>query len=340
MDFGALSPEINSGRMYSGPGSGPMHSAAAAWDRLADDLYSSAAYFNWVITGLTGEGWLGPSSLSMAAATAPYAAWMTNTAAHAEQAAAQARAAAAAYESAFSMVVPPPVVTANRDLLASLASSSFFGQHAHTIAATEECYEKMWAQDASTMYRYAASSATASSLASFTSPRGGPPAAPAAPGVSIELSRLTSALPRVLKSLAQPWQSPSPVSALAGLGMPTRFLPALPASGREFVCQSGASGSADITDLSAPAQEPLVSLVIGRARGIGRLSVPSGWSGAAIRKGRVTTMWRGERGSLISEISVDEPETLSTGTDGYGDAALVQWAPPPRYPRPAGWRRA
>ncbi|WP_203115967.1 PPE domain-containing protein, partial [Mycobacterium canetti] len=24
MDFGALPPEINSGRMYSGPGSGPM----------------------------------------------------------------------------------------------------------------------------------------------------------------------------------------------------------------------------------------------------------------------------------------------------------------------------
>jgi hypothetical protein len=337
MDFGALPPEINSGRMYSGPGSGPMHSAAAAWDRLADDLYCSAAYFNWVISGLTSEGWLGPSSLSMTAATAPYAAWMTNTAAHAEQAAAQARTAAAAYESAFSMVVPPPVVTANRALLASLASSSFFGQHAHTIAATEECYEKMWAQDASTMYRYAASSAAASSLASFTSPRGG---TQAAPGVQVELSQLTSALPRVLKALAQPWQSNSPVSTLAGLGMPTRFLLAMPASGREFVCQSGASGSADITDLSAPAREPVASLVIGRARGIGRLSVPSGWIGAAIRKGRVTTMWRGERGSLISEVLVDEPETLSTGTDGCGDPALAQWAPLPRYPRPAGWRRA
>ncbi|WP_155731734.1 PPE domain-containing protein, partial [Mycobacterium avium] len=31
MDFGALPPEINSGRMYAGPGSGPLMAAAAAW---------------------------------------------------------------------------------------------------------------------------------------------------------------------------------------------------------------------------------------------------------------------------------------------------------------------
>ncbi len=35
MDFGALPPEINSGRMYCGPGSGPMLAAAAAWDGAA-----------------------------------------------------------------------------------------------------------------------------------------------------------------------------------------------------------------------------------------------------------------------------------------------------------------
>ena len=34
-DFGALPPEINSIRMYTGPGSGPMMAAAAARNNLA-----------------------------------------------------------------------------------------------------------------------------------------------------------------------------------------------------------------------------------------------------------------------------------------------------------------
>jgi hypothetical protein len=42
MDFGLLPPEINSGRMYSGAGSGPMLAASAAWDGLAAELGSTA----------------------------------------------------------------------------------------------------------------------------------------------------------------------------------------------------------------------------------------------------------------------------------------------------------
>lgn len=45
LDFGALPPEINSGRMYAGPGSGPLLAAAAAWDALAAELYSAAASY-------------------------------------------------------------------------------------------------------------------------------------------------------------------------------------------------------------------------------------------------------------------------------------------------------
>jgi hypothetical protein len=73
-------------------------------------LGSAASYYRSGIAGLTGGPWLGPASVSMAAAAAPYVAWMTTTAAPAEQTGTQATAAAAAYEAAFAMTVPPPVI--------------------------------------------------------------------------------------------------------------------------------------------------------------------------------------------------------------------------------------
>ena len=43
MDFGGLPPEINSGRMYAGPGSGPMLASAAAWASLGAEMNSAAS---------------------------------------------------------------------------------------------------------------------------------------------------------------------------------------------------------------------------------------------------------------------------------------------------------
>ncbi|REN98216.1 PPE domain-containing protein, partial [Mycobacterium tuberculosis] len=48
MDFGALPPEINSARIYSGPGSRPLMQAAAAWQRLANELTATAASYSSV----------------------------------------------------------------------------------------------------------------------------------------------------------------------------------------------------------------------------------------------------------------------------------------------------
>src|SRR5271157_5136651 len=167
LDFGALPPEINSARMYAGPGSGSMITAAASWEGLAADLRSQAASYSSVVSGLTSDGWRGPASASMAAAAAPYAAWMNTTAAQAEQTADQAKAAVSAYEAAFSATVPPPVVAANRTQLASLVATNFLGQNTPAIAATEAHYAEMWAQDAVAMYGYAGSSAAASTLTQF-----------------------------------------------------------------------------------------------------------------------------------------------------------------------------
>lgn len=169
MDFGALPPEINSARIYAGPGSGPMLAAAPAWETLDAELYSTATSYQSAIAELTAGPWLGPAAATMAAAAAPYVAWLRIAAEQAEQAGNQAIAAAAAYEAAFAETVPPPVVAANRALLAALIAANFFGQNTSAIATTEAQYSEMWAQDAGAMQSYATSSA-ATSLTPFQSP--------------------------------------------------------------------------------------------------------------------------------------------------------------------------
>ena len=81
MDYLLLPPEVNSGRMYIGPGAGPMLAAAATWDAVAAGLESTAAGFSVEVSGLTGQAWSGPSSMAMAAAAAPYVAWLQASAA-------------------------------------------------------------------------------------------------------------------------------------------------------------------------------------------------------------------------------------------------------------------
>jgi PPE-repeat protein len=170
LDFAALPPEVNSGLMYAGPGSGPMMAAAAAWDGLAAELGAAASGYGSVISELTSAPWVGPASRTMVAAVTPYVSWLSSAAGQAEDTANQARAAAAAYETAFMGTVPPPVIAANRVLLATLIATNFFGQNTPAIMATEAQYLEMWAQDAATMYGYSASSALASALAPFTAP--------------------------------------------------------------------------------------------------------------------------------------------------------------------------
>jgi PPE-repeat protein len=74
MDFGIYAPEINSARMYAGPGSAPMLAAAEAWQSLAAELHSAANSYQSVVSGLSAGSWSGPSSASMAAAAASYTA--------------------------------------------------------------------------------------------------------------------------------------------------------------------------------------------------------------------------------------------------------------------------
>jgi PPE-repeat protein len=171
LNFGALPPEVNSAKMYAGAGSGSLLAAAAAWNAMAAEMRSAAINYDSVIRSLVSEGWLGPSSAKMSAAIAPYLAWLNTTAVAAEQAGVQANAAAAAYEAAFAATVPPPVVAANRTLLANLVTSNIFGQNTGAIAATDAQYGQMWAQDASAMTSYTTASRAASQMTPFSAPQ-------------------------------------------------------------------------------------------------------------------------------------------------------------------------
>lgn len=166
MDYGVLPPEINSGRMYTGPGSGSLLTAAAAWEELSAELNSTAAMFDSVTSGLVAGPWTGPTATAMVAAAAPYVTWLRGTGAQAEQTARQAGVAAQAYATALAAVVPPPLIAANRALLHQLVASNFFGQNSPAIAEAERQYAEMWATDAAAMYRYASSSAAAASMLS------------------------------------------------------------------------------------------------------------------------------------------------------------------------------
>lgn len=169
MSFATLPPEVISSLMYSGPGSSSMVAAASAWNGLAAELSSTAQGYVTTVTQLASQEWMGPASAAMASAVQPYIAWMTKTAAHAEQTASQVQAAAAAFETAFAAVVPPPLIAANRATLAEALQTNLFGMNNNVIAELEAQYAEMAAQDTSAMQNYAASSAAATKITAFAS---------------------------------------------------------------------------------------------------------------------------------------------------------------------------
>lgn len=221
MDFAALPPEVNSGLMYAGAGPGPMLTAATAWDGLATELHLAATAYESVVTELTSGPWMGPSSMAMAASITPFVSWLNMTSAQAEKTAIQSKAAVAAYEATFAMMVPPPVIAANRAALMTLLATNILGQNAAAIAANEAQYAEMWAQDATAMYSYSSLATTATALEPFQPPPqtanpAGPLGQGAAPAAANSAGNMAQSLPSQLAStLSGPGSEASaPISAM------------------------------------------------------------------------------------------------------------------------------
>lgn len=284
VDFGTLPPEINTARMYSGPGSRSLLTAATTWQRLADHLHDAAT--KYLISAGLLDGLRGPAAVQAGDTAAPYIGWLQAAAALAEQTAARAGAAAAAYEWALAATVPPQTIVANRSLRESLAAANGLRQHTPAIAAAEGHYDQMWAQNAAAMYAYANASAAASTMTPFTSPS---PAAASSPSraatpdgdeVISAGAELVSMLPVALNGLssASSWRfraavlsMASPLSKLSSLR--TGF--AREASVPIAVAIGGAAAKAGRGNRAA------VMAGFGRGISIGRLSVPHAWLPAA-----------------------------------------------------------
>ncbi|MCV7259057.1 PPE family protein [Mycobacterium shimoidei] len=360
MDFAALPPEINSGRMYAGPGSGSMLAAAATWDELSTELYTAAASYQSVISALTSGPWRGPSSISMASAAAPFAAWLSATAAQAEQTSNQAKAAAAAHAAAFAMTVPPPVVAANRAQLAALVATNILGQNTPAIAATEAQYDEMWAQDATAMYGYAAASQTASQMTPFATPHQTTnPGALASQGAAVSQSGGTSAghaaVSHTLSAVSQAAE-PSGLDSLGSLSdiwaipQDALFDTAIIAAFVPEYCIAGAAlpspfGLAATAPAAIAAAEPLgllpveasaglagasVSAGLGQATSMSGLSVPQSWATAA------PEMRLAAAELPISNVVAAEGGGLFRGMPLFGGAPLMTLAG--NGPSPRGYR--
>jgi PPE-repeat protein len=330
MDFGMTPPEINSGRMYCGPGSRSMMEAAAAWDRQAACLYDEAAHWRAVTSKLT---------VAAAQAAAPYIAWLNAAATEAAHAAGQVAAAAGAHESAFAAMVPPEVINTNRARLVSLAITNCLGQASAMIADTDAEYEKMWANDADAMYAYAHASAEASALTPFGSP---PPAAEPA-GLARQSGRLSrpswalesasevissgeqvmAAIPKALQGLmSTPLTSldeylssvTTSLSQMSSLSeRPDSAISNLNCLNRAAVLQKTAT-----LMFSAPSRggagDAAFAAGFGLGRSIGTLSVPQRWVTEATTDPDTVKLWSGW---------VREPIHLvhATGARGPGQAS-------------------
>ncbi len=320
MDFALLPPEINSGRMYDGPGSAPMLAAAAAWEGLATELHSAAASYGSVISELSAAPWLGAASASMARAAGPYVAWMSSTATQAEQTATQAKAAAAAYEVTFAAMVPPPVIAANRALLQALVATNLFGQNTPAIAAAETLYAEMWAQDATAMYGYASASASAATLPPFTP---APQTTTAASAVTIPQTAASQAASTALQGLASTAatsaSSASALDTLSDLSGIILFLPGVAQAGLTPLNTTGL-----FTDLSFDDDELRDEALQGTENDIAaKLGIP-GYVSVSPGDATATTTPR-----LTAASGQAEPPSV---TAGLGQASTVG-----RLSVPSGW---
>lgn len=306
MDFGALPPEVNSARMYSGAGSGPMFASAIAWSTLASELESSAAETRALVGGLDAA-WQGPSAEAMNAKMASHALWLTNQAAMAQHTATQANTAVAAYQAAYAATVNPALIAYNRSELSTLSATNILGQNTAAIMANEAEYSEMWATDAAAMYGYSAQSQAATTALQT----------PAAPADATTPVTIDSVLQQLLSQISLDPIGDTFNGAMVSAAFIAAFIQGVPAMLAVSGGGNGFNPATAVPKLSPGGNPVLIEPnpavpVVPRSRGgtagmgvanrLGRMSVPPSWASSTTTAssptaGRFTPYGGGQPGS-------------------------------------------
>ncbi|UGT90440.1 PPE family protein [Mycobacterium ostraviense] len=169
MDFIALSPEVTSALIHSGPGAKSLLEAANAWQRLPVEMEETVRAFVPALS-YAAEAWHGPSSSVMIDAVGPYLSWMRTTAQQCQQPGILGAARRSGIR-LYSLDGGSPLGgQCQPDPVGRVAGHHEFGRNLVAIAETEAQYETMWVNNSAAMYRYEAASAQALPLTQFASP--------------------------------------------------------------------------------------------------------------------------------------------------------------------------
>lgn len=169
----ASPPEVHSAALSSGPGPGPLLSAAGAWASLSLEYTAIADALRELLGATAAAAWQGPSAERYLAAHLPYLAWLATASADSAAQASRHETVATAYVSALAAMPTLPELAANHAIHGVLVATNFFGVNAIPIALNEADYVRMWIQAATTMVGYEAVSGAA--LAAAPHPAAPPP---------------------------------------------------------------------------------------------------------------------------------------------------------------------
>jgi len=159
--YWGIPPEINAFRLTM-MGAGPtahVPVVAAYTDAAATHLEQATQQA--VTTMATAPSFVGFGGAGMVSSATPMSAWMGAAGAHAGAAAATVQGAIAGYSTAVASTIPHPVVIENRLREAALVASNILGQNTPAIAEAEAEYAEFWAQNASAMMGYLATTTAA-----------------------------------------------------------------------------------------------------------------------------------------------------------------------------------